>query len=86
MIRFLRGGAVRLCLAGVIGDVPSGALQMEAAVRNKLMKLSGTVLTFDQRFIREFLKDFFNFTAFRAFVFVYRHLPATPIVNVSFLL
>jgi hypothetical protein len=56
---------------------------MEAAVRNKLMKLSGTMLAFDQRFIREFLKDFLNFTAFCTFVFVYRHLPTTSVVDVS---
>jgi hypothetical protein len=53
---------------------------MEAAVRNKLVKLSGTVLAFDQGVIRKFLKNFFDFTAFRAFVFVYGHLLATPIV------
>jgi hypothetical protein len=57
---------------------------MEAAVRNKLMKLSGTMLASDQRFIRKFLKGFFNFTAFRALVFVYRHFPATPIVIFHF--
>jgi hypothetical protein len=57
---------------------------MEAAVGNKLMKLSRTMLAFDQRLIREFLEDFLDFTAFCTFVFVDRHLPAASIVTVSY--
>jgi hypothetical protein len=56
---------------------------MEAAVRNELMKLAGTMLAFNQWFIRKFLKKFLDLTAFCTFVFVYRHLPATSIVNIS---
>ena len=51
---------------------------MEAALRNKLVKFSRTLVAFGQRLIWKFLVDLFKFAAFCTLIFLYGHWIQPP--------
>jgi hypothetical protein len=58
---------------GVIGKIPTGALQLKAAVTNQLFDLAVAELAFSQWHIGDFLEGLENLATLGTFVFVYRH-------------
>ena len=53
-------------------------LEMETAMGNELLQLSGTVAALGKRSVGEFLYRLLNLSTFLAFIFIDRHFPSSP--------
>ena len=58
---------------GIVGYIPAGTFQVESALGNKPVQLTGAVPTFFQRFVRKLLDCFFDTSALSTFIFINRH-------------
>src|SRR5262249_47949185 len=61
------------CLAGVIGDVPACAFELDCRRRNLPLQLPATLATLGERLVAQLLKSLDVRLAFFTFVLVNRH-------------
>src|SRR6185295_13704917 len=77
-LRLRIGGAL---LAGVVGDVPAGPLELEGRRGNELLHLAAAARAGGQGGIFEALEDLGPLPAVQAFVLVKRHLDSSGLLR-----
>ena len=69
---------------GIVGEIPSGSLQLEARLADKFLHLAFAVSALAQRLFVDLLKSLENLAAFGTLILVDRHclyLPAFAMEN-----